>query len=68
MWYNKNMKKTISIIKKEDDRKGFFVAGSASERLQYVWPLTEEIVSLGGKYDAQRRLQRNVTSIAYRKR
>jgi hypothetical protein len=43
-----------------------FVPGTMSERILMVWPLTAEIVSLTGKYDAEQRLQRDVTVLKRR--
>ena len=37
------------------------VSGTMAERLGMVWELTAEIVSLGGKLDAEQRLCRHVT-------
>ena len=36
------------------------VPGTMTERIGMVWPLTAEIVSIGGKLDAELRLQRHV--------
>jgi hypothetical protein len=55
------IKKTT--IKNEGD---CFVQGTPSELVGYAWELTRETIALGGKYDAERRLQRNVTSITRR--
>lgn len=45
-----------------------FVPGSPSSRLALVWPLTQELTSLSKKYDAKRRLQRNVAVVSRRER
>lgn len=45
------------------DSKGRFdepVSGTMAERINMVWPLTAELVSIGGRLDAERRLQRHV--------
>jgi hypothetical protein len=44
-----------------DNRNEDYVPGTLEERIQLVWPLTQEIVSLSEKYDAERRRQRHVT-------
>ena len=40
------------------------VPGTMAERIGMVWPLTLEIVSIGGRLDAERRLQRHVAVLA----
>jgi hypothetical protein len=47
-------------------RSDDFVPGEPAERIGLVWPLTREIVSLSKKHNAERRLQRHVTSIVRR--
>lgn len=42
--------------------------GSPEERISLVWPLTRELASLSKIYDAERRLQRHVTSLSRRER
>ncbi len=37
--------------------------GSPAERIGLVWPLTRELASLSKRYDAERRLQRHVTTL-----
>lgn len=61
------MQKTITIQRKSDCKNDSFVPGTLSERIGFIWPLTLEVVSLSKKYDAERRLQRHVTSIIRRK-
>ena len=61
------MQKTIAIRHKSDCANDSFVPGTSSERIAFVWPLTLEVVSLSKKYDAERRLQRHVTSFMRRK-
>lgn len=39
------------------------VPGTMAERIGMIWELTVEIVSLGGKLDAEQRLQRHVTRL-----
>lgn len=50
-----------------DIRNDDFVSGSPADRIKLVWILTREITSLSKKYDAERRLQRNVTRLIQRK-
>jgi len=61
------MVKTISVIRKSDSANSGYVSGSMSERIALVWPLTQEAVSLGKKYDAEQRLQRHITKLIKKK-
>jgi hypothetical protein len=61
------MDKSISILSKTDRRNSGYVPGSMSDRIALVWPLTCEAVSLGKKYDAERRLQRHITCLIKQK-
>ena len=49
-----------------DKRRDDFVPGTPESRLAMVWPLTVEAVSLSKCYDAERRLQRDVTVLRRR--
>ena len=49
-----------------DHRNDNYVPGTPEERLKLVWPLTREIASLSKKHNAERRLQRDVTSLIRR--
>ena len=49
-----------------DKRADDFVPGTPAERIALVWSLTLEATSLSKRYDAKRRLQRHVTSVARR--
>ena len=49
-----------------DDRREDIVPGTPAERIGMVWVLTREITSLSKRYDAERRLQRNVTMLGRR--
>ena len=51
-----------------DRRTDDFVPGTPAERIGLVWPLTLEVTSLSKRYDAKRRLQRHITSVARRER
>ena len=42
------------------------VPGTMAERIGMVWPLTVELVSIGGRLDAERRLQRHVAVLVSR--
>jgi hypothetical protein len=43
-----------------------FVQGTMAERIEMVWPLTVEIVSLTKEFNAEQRLQRNVAVLKRR--
>jgi hypothetical protein len=43
-----------------------FVPGTPAERIGLVWALTREVVSLSGRYDVERRLQRHVAGLGRR--
>jgi len=61
------MDRTCTAIRRMTDNwNEDYVPGKPEERLQLVWPLTQEIVSLSTKYDAERRLQRHVTFLGRR--
>ncbi len=49
-----------------DIRNDDFVPGNPADRIKLVWILTREITSLSKEYDAERRLQRNVTRLIQR--
>jgi hypothetical protein len=64
VWYNVNMNRTVTRIGKiSDKRNDEYVPGSISSRIALVWPLTEEVTSLSNKYNAERRLQRDVAIV-----
>jgi hypothetical protein len=62
-----NTRKTICMRHQSECANDSWVEGTSSERIGYVWPLTREVVSLCGKYDAEQRLQRHITGIVRRK-
>ena len=49
-----------------DHKDNNFVAGSVAMRIGMVWPLTQEIVSLSPKHNAEQRLQRHITRLKRR--
>jgi len=61
------MDKTITIIKKSDNRNSGFVPGTGEERIAMVWPLTCEVVSLSKKYNVEQPLQRHIVNIIRKK-
>ena len=56
-------RKHTAIFRISDRRDEDFVPGTPADRISLVWPLTREIASLSKKHDAERRLQRHVTSL-----
>jgi len=61
------MKRTVTLTKINSNKNSSFVAGSAAQRLGYVWPLTEELCGFSKKYNAKQRLQRTIINIQRRK-
>ena len=61
------MKKIVTLTKIKSNEDSSFVAGSAAQRLGYIWPLTEELCGLSKKYNAKQRLQRTIINIQRRK-
>jgi hypothetical protein len=59
-------RKHTTIYKMKDERHDNYVSGTPEDLILLVWPLTKEIASLSVKHDAERRLQRNVTSLVRR--
>jgi hypothetical protein len=47
----------------KDRRNDDYVPRTPEDRIGLVWPFTREISSLSKKHDAERRLQRHVTSL-----
>ncbi len=63
-WYNVNMNRNFTRLGNISDRRNDeYVPGSMSYRISLVWPLTEEVTSLSNKYNAERRLQRDVAIV-----
>jgi hypothetical protein len=53
-------------LRLSDARRDDVVPGTPAERIGLVWPLTREVVSLTRRYDAERRLQREITNLRCR--
>ena len=49
-----------TVLKKQSAEDDSFVDATPAERVGVVWELTRELWSLGGRQDAERRLQRDV--------
>jgi hypothetical protein len=61
------MQRTVTVVKKQlKEQEDHYVEGTPEERVAHVWPLTAELVLLGGQYNAEQRLQRNVISVTRR--
>jgi len=54
------------LLRMTDRQNEDVVPGTPEDRIRLVWPLTLEISSLSKKHDAERRLQRHVTSLVRR--
>ena len=59
-------RKHTILLRMTDRRNDDVVPGTPEDRIGLVWPLTQEISSLSKKHDAERRLQRHVTSLIRR--
>ena len=51
-----------------DRKDDSYVPGSPAYRIGLVWPLTQEVVSLCKRYNAEQRLPRHITSLSRRER
>jgi len=61
------MNRTRTVKCQMSDRsKDDLTPGTPAERIGLVWPLTRELASLSKRHDAERRLQRHVTSVSRR--
>ena len=70
--YNKVMKtdksinmvdRSVGVLKHVSDPDGDFVDAPGAVLLGFMWELTAEVYSLRGDFDAEQRLQRNVTNL-----
>jgi hypothetical protein len=59
-------RKHTVLLRMTDRRNDDVVHGTPEDRIGLVWPLTLEISSLSKNHDAERRLQRHVTSLIRR--
>lgn len=55
--------RSVSTISRLDSLQSNKSKYSPSELMGFVWDLTVEVYSLNGKFDAEQRLQRNVTNL-----
>ena len=53
----------VGVLKQSGDPDSDFVDASPEVLLGFMWELTAEIYSLRGDFDAEQRLQRNVTNL-----
>jgi hypothetical protein len=61
------MDRTKTLLQHMPDTRGNeAVPGAPADRIGLVWLLTREVTSLSKRHDAERRLQRNVTSVIRR--
>jgi hypothetical protein len=58
-----SLDRSTSVLKKSGDPDSQLVDASPQLLLDFMWELTAEIYSLNGNFDAQQRLQRNVTNL-----
>ena len=57
------VKRDITKLIRNPEEDTDFVALSPEERVSFIWEITMEIWSLMGEFDAEQRLQRNITNI-----
>jgi hypothetical protein len=60
-------KEAVRLGRLSDKQLDDFIPGTPGSRLALVWPLTREVASLSKRYDAERRLQRDVAVLSRRK-
>lgn len=58
--------RSVGVLKQSGEADNDFVDASPQELLGFMWELTAEIYSLRGDFNAQQRLQRNVTNLIER--
>ena len=56
-----------AVLKKLEKQEDNYMKASFAQRVSFVWELTQEIWSLKDKENAQRRLQRHITTLIKRK-
>jgi type II secretory pathway component PulC len=59
--------RTHVVLKKNGKEEDAYMKASFTQRLSFMWELTQEVWSLKDKKNAQRRLQRNITALVKRK-
>ena len=64
MELNRQIIKTAKLSEHQDDN---YYDASIAERINMVWPLTEEISSLSPQHNVERRLQRHIAVITKRR-
>jgi hypothetical protein len=56
--------RSVGVLKDADSSpETDFVDASPEARLSFMWELTKEVYSLRGNFDAEQRLQRNITNL-----
>lgn len=65
MKLNRNIVKKLKMSEDLDDG---YVEATPGERFVMVWEITQDLWSFGGNGDAERRLQRDVTTLIRRAR
>ena len=55
--------RSVGVLKQAGEPDRDFVDASPEVLLGFMWELTAEIYSLKGDFDAEQRLQRNVTNL-----
>ena len=55
--------RSVGVLKQAGEPDSDFVDAPPEVLLGFMWELTVEMYSLGGDFDAEQRLQRNVTKL-----
>ncbi len=56
--------RSVGVLKDADSGPdNDFVSGRPEVLLGFIWELTKEVYSLRGNFDAEQRLQRNITNL-----
>jgi len=61
-----NVDRNRTVLKKIDKKEDNYMNASFAKRVSFIWELTQEIWSLKDKKNAQRRLQRHITTLVKR--
>jgi len=60
------LRRKYATLKKMENEDDNYMKASFSQRISFIWELTQEVWSLKDKKSAQRRLQRHITTLVKR--
>lgn len=55
--------RSIGVLKNIDELDNDIVNARPQDMIGFIWELTKEVYSLRGDFDAEQRLQRNITKL-----